>query len=87
MCIRDRDFDAIAERTIDTFLANPADLFTPYGVLTTDHDHPVEQPIDPDDIKDRLSKCRNTAPGPDGIPNRILKALPDTCLLYTSRCV
>ena len=83
------DFDAIAERSI-----------LHYSILllyTTDHDHPLEQPIGPDDIKDRLSKYRNTAPGPDGMANRILKALSDTaiealahlytCLLYTSRCV
>ena len=46
------DFDAIAEHFIDTFLANHADLFTPYDVLNTHHNHPLEQPIDSDDIKD-----------------------------------
>ena len=53
------DFDAIAEHSINTFLASHADI------LTTDHDHPLEQPITLDDIKDKLSKCQNTAPGPD----------------------
>ena len=74
------DLDATTECTIDTFRATHADLFTPYDELTGDYNHPLEQPITVDYINIKLSKCRNTDPGPDGIPNRILKVLPDTAL-------
>ena len=71
------------------FIHTHREVFRPDDRLTGPYEHPLEQPITADDIKYKLPQCRNSVQGPDGIPNKVLKALPDIALdalsqLYTT---
>ncbi len=76
-------FDSRHFDNVNTFIAENEQLFRPlHQVPPLSHDNPMTKPITLGELKAAIKTLRNTAPGHDGVSNRLLKKTPDAMLRH-----